>query len=65
MRGKGAVAYGHTARTTSRQSSAHPSPLDILANQIGNLSHVAVVGEIEARDVDGARGILERYGVPW
>ncbi len=40
--------------------------LDELAEQIGSLGHVALVGEVAAGEEEqAARRILERHGVPW
>ncbi len=40
--------------------------LDELAEQIGSLAHVAVVGEVAAGEEEqAARRVLERHGVPW
>ena len=47
------------------QSKAGIDVLDVLADQLGSLDGVAIVGEIPADEEDHARDVLASYGIPW
>ncbi|MBU8912782.1 MAG: hypothetical protein KOO61_02080 [Spirochaetales bacterium] len=48
------------------QSEAGLEILDLLADQLGDLSGVAIIGDVRAGlDEEAARKILERHAIPW
>lgn len=48
------------------QSAAGLGILDVLAEQLGSLAGIAVVGEVQAgAEEEAARRVLERHGIPW
>ena len=57
---------GKLIQVFTGQSPAGLGILDVLADQIGSLDHVVVIGDVPAGAAeDEARRILDRYGVPW